>query len=185
MTSTGKWEMPKFPRCRLGSSRWWLKCIHSHSGSPNMPTCSQDCGNVSCPCSADVTATLHCLRCAAGEQGRADRHTDTGLLSLFLPPLCSHLRTLQTGAAALRTLLPCAVPRSTRSSHSIWSDFFFSPSLFVQPGAAAVLPQLPGAQLGATDRPMKSLSTSSKLNSTLLVVAAVPGTDGPAGLQEL
>lgn len=63
--------------------------------------------------------------CCRRGQGHADRHTDTALLSLFLPPLCSHLCMLQTAAAALRTVLPFTVIHSTRSSHSILSSSFF------------------------------------------------------------
>lgn len=65
--------------------------------------------------------------CCRRRQGHADRHTDTALLSLCLPPLCSHLCVLQTGAAALRTVLPFTVIHGTRSSHRILSSFFFSP----------------------------------------------------------
>ena len=99
--------------------------------------------------------------------------------SLLLPPYAANGSCCPQDTTSLHSA------HSTKSSHSISSGFFFSPCLFVQPGAAAGLPQLPGAQLGTIDTPMKSLSTSSKLNSTLLVVAAVPGTDGPAGLQKL
>lgn len=81
VTSTGKWEMPRFPRTCLGSSRWLLKCLHSHSRSPNMPSCSQDCGKLSSSCSADVTTFLHCLRCAAGEGKTMQTETQTQLCS--------------------------------------------------------------------------------------------------------
>lgn len=153
-----------------------------------MPTCSQGCRSTSCPCLAEITASLHRLRCARelrGGQGRRDRPTDTALLSLSLPPFCSHPRTLQTGAAALRTQPLCTVPHRTRSSRSVLGSFFFFSCLFVQSGGAAVLPQLPGAQLGATDKPRQLLSSPSKLSSRLLAVAAVLATDGPAGLQKL
>lgn len=118
------------------------------------------------------------------QEGKA-RQTDTQtrLRSAFSSLPCSHLRTLQTEAAAPRTLLHSVPYYKELSQH--FRQFLFSPCLFVQPGAAALQPQLPAAQLGATERPLKSMSSISKLNSTLLVVAAVLGTDGPAGLQKL
>lgn len=172
--------MPRFPRTCLGSSRWWLKRLHSHSRSPNVPSCSQHCGKVSSSCSAAVTTSLPRLRWAAGEGKAMQTHTHRALLSLFLPPLCTHLCVLQTGAAALRPVLPFTVIHGTRSSHSISGSFFLPPT-----ACLCTLEQqrwCQGLNWPRETGPRKSLS-SSKLDSTLLVAAAALA--GPAGLQKL
>lgn len=52
------------------------------------------------------------------------------------------------------------------------------------PGAAKTHPA-PAQQMYRRLHCPRCQSSSSKLNSMLLVVAALPGTDGPAGLQKL